>query len=85
MSEMLTEYLTHREQGHGPHAALTALSRRFDLDKDTVGRVIERAFRDLDRPAGRVKNLHEPPRSPRRSLARAGSPVGSDSRDGGAS
>ena len=43
---MRTEYLKHRDQGHSHNGALLALSRRFNMDKATVGRVIERAERD---------------------------------------
>jgi hypothetical protein len=43
MTDLLIEYLKHRDQGHSHHAALLALARRFDMDKGTVGRVIERA------------------------------------------
>ncbi len=46
MTVLLKEYLTHREQGHGHHAALLALARRFTMDKATVGRVVDRAQRD---------------------------------------
>jgi len=46
MSHLLAEYRKHRDQGHGHHAALKALARRFDLDPATVGRVVDRAQRD---------------------------------------
>jgi hypothetical protein len=71
MTDLLTEYTKHRDQGHGHHAALLALARRFDLDPETVGRVIERAQREHDRPGGRVKKFHDPAASPRQSTARA--------------
>ena len=45
MTDLLIQYLKHRAQGHGHHAALKALARRFDMDKTTVDRVIERAQR----------------------------------------
>ena len=45
-SDMLTYYREHRAQGLTHHAALKALSRRFDMDPDTAGRVIIRAERD---------------------------------------
>jgi hypothetical protein len=52
-SVLLAEYRTHREQGHGHHAALLALARRFDLDKATVSRVIEKAQTIEDREVAR--------------------------------
>ncbi len=73
MTDLLAEYLKHRAQGHGHHAALKALARRFDLDEATVARVIDRAHRDLDRDTqrGRVKKPHDPATTPRPSPARA--------------
>ena len=44
-TDLLREYLKHRDQGHGHWAACIALARRFDLDKHTVDRVIARAER----------------------------------------
>ncbi len=44
-TDLLIAYRIHRDQGHGHHAALKALARRFDIDKETVSRVIERAER----------------------------------------
>ena len=61
MTVLLNEYLTHLAQGHGHPAALQALSRRFDLDKATVGRVIERAQRAQ---GGGSKTLTTTPRHP---------------------
>jgi len=43
MTDMLSEYRKHREQGHTHWAACLALSRRFGFDKHTVHRVINRA------------------------------------------
>ncbi len=45
MTDMLDAYRTHRSQGHAHWAACLALARRFDLDKATVNRIIERAER----------------------------------------
>ncbi len=46
MTDMHSEYRKHREQGHGHHAALKALARRFGFDPGTVARVVDRAQRD---------------------------------------
>jgi hypothetical protein len=45
-TDLLIEYRKHREQGHGHHAALKALARRFNFDPATVGRVVTRAERE---------------------------------------
>jgi hypothetical protein len=50
MTDLLHEYRKHRDQGHTHWAACIALARRFDLDKDTVNRVIARAERDEQQP-----------------------------------
>ncbi len=71
MSDLLAEYLTHREQGHGHHAALKALARRFDLDPATVGRVIDRAERGAQAGGGRPNFRCVASASPEQSLARA--------------
>ena len=68
---MLSSYREHRRQGQPHHGALKALARRFDMDTDTVGRVIQRAERDEEVLGGRVKNLERQPASPRQSAARA--------------
>ncbi len=46
VTDMHSEYRKHREQGHGHHAALKALARRFGFDPGTVARVVDRAQRD---------------------------------------
>ncbi len=43
MTHMLAEYRRHREQGHSHTGALKAISRRFDFDIATAGRIIDRA------------------------------------------
>jgi hypothetical protein len=66
MTDLLTEYRKHRDQGHTHWAACIALARRFDLDKLTVNRVIERAERAEAR-AGTVRKFHDHLASPRPS------------------
>jgi hypothetical protein len=76
-SVLLSEYRAHRDQGHGHHAALLALARRFDLDKATVERAVEKAQKTeyASRPpadqGGGSNFSNGAPRSPRQSLARA--------------
>ena len=71
MSDMRSEYRKHREQGHGHHAALKALARRFDLDPATVGRVIDRAERGAQAGGGRPNFRCVPSSAPETSTARA--------------
>jgi len=68
---MLSAYQIHRAQGQPHHGALRALARRFDMDVDTVGRVIQRAERDEEVLGGKVENLEAQPAPPHRSPARA--------------
>jgi hypothetical protein len=67
---MLSEYRRHRHQGQPHHGALKALSRRFGLDPDTVGRIIARTERAEQALGGKVENLEQPPATPRLSAAR---------------
>ena len=60
MSELLRMYGELRARGVGHHAALKALARRLDVDKDTVMRVLEKAEKERHSRAGRSVSAPPP-------------------------
>jgi len=71
MTDMLDAYLTHRGQGHAHWAACLALARRFDLDKATINRIIDRAERGAQAGGGLSEKFPRLSSAPEPSFARA--------------
>lgn len=67
MTHLLDECRKHRDQGHGHHAALKALARRFGMDKDRRAR--RRTRRTRRHPGGETTLLRRDAETPAVALS----------------